>query len=84
MLDFGGGDNLDNDDIIGAMEAAPMIDDNTEPAPENLPSTEDSPGTPPTTSWACGPTAAFASRKQQSNTMPSQNLLSGLCYCPTH
>ena len=39
---------------------------------------------PPTTSWACGPTAAFASRKQQSNAMPSQNLLSGHHHCPTH
>ena len=48
MLDWGGGGGggggLDND-IIGAMAAAPMIDDVNEPAPENLPSTEDSPGT---------------------------------------
>ena len=43
MLDRGG-NNLDNDDIIGAMEAAPMIDDDNQPAPENLPSTEDSTG----------------------------------------
>ena len=40
-----GGNNLDNDDIIGAMAAAPMIDDDNKPALENLPSTEDSPGT---------------------------------------
>ena len=39
------GTNLDNDNIIGAMAAAPMIDDDNKPAPENLPSTEDSPGT---------------------------------------
>ena len=44
MLDQGG-NKLDNDDIIGAMAAAPMIDDNNQPAPGNLPSTEDSPGT---------------------------------------
>ena len=44
MLDWGG-NNLDNDNIIGAMAAALMIDDDNEPAPENLPSTEDSPGT---------------------------------------
>ena len=44
MLDWGG-NNLDNDDIIGAMAAAPMIGDDNKPAPENLPSTEDSPGT---------------------------------------
>ena len=37
--------NLDNDDIIGAMVAAPMIDNDNDPAPENLPSTEDSPVT---------------------------------------
>ena len=43
MLDWGG-NNLDNDDIIGVMAAAPMIDDNNQPAPENLPSTEDSTG----------------------------------------
>ena len=43
MLDWGG-NNLDNDDIIGVMAAAPMIDDNNQPAPENLPSTEDSAG----------------------------------------
>ena len=40
MLDQGG-NNLDNDDIIGVMVAAPMIDDNNQPAPENLASTED-------------------------------------------
>ena len=45
MLDWGG-NNLDNDNIIGAtIAAAPMIDDNNKPAPENLPSTEDSRGT---------------------------------------
>ena len=44
MLDWGG-NNLDNDNIIGAMTAAPLIDDDNQPAPENLPSTEDSPGT---------------------------------------
>ena len=44
MLDQGGS-NLDNDNIIGVMVAAPMIDDDNQPAPENLPSTEDSPGT---------------------------------------
>ena len=43
MLDWGG-NNLDNDDIIGVMAAAPMIDDDNQPAPENLPSTEDSAG----------------------------------------
>ena len=43
MLDRGG-NNLDNDDIIGMMAAAPMIDDDNQPAPENLPSTEDSTG----------------------------------------
>ena len=43
MLDQGG-NNLDNDDIIGVMAAAPMIDDDNQPAPENLPSTEDSTG----------------------------------------
>ena len=43
MLDQGG-NNLDNDNIIGVMVAAPMIDDDNQPAPENLPSTEDSTG----------------------------------------
>ena len=43
MLDWGG-NNLDNDDIINVMAAAPMIDDDNQPAPENLPSTEDSTG----------------------------------------
>ena len=43
MLDWGG-NNLDNNDIIGVMAAAPMIDDDNQPAPENLPSTEDSTG----------------------------------------
>ena len=43
MLDQGG-NNLDNDDIIGVMVAAPMIDDNNQPAPENLASTEDATG----------------------------------------
>ena len=43
MLDRGG-NNLDNDDIIGVTVAAPMIDDDNQPAPENLPSTEDSIG----------------------------------------
>ena len=43
MLDWGG-NNLDNDDIIGVMAAAPMIDDNNQPPPENLLSTEDSTG----------------------------------------
>ena len=38
---WGGGRNLDDDDIIGALAAVPMIDDNNEPAPENLPSPED-------------------------------------------
>ena len=41
MLDRGG-NNLDNDDIINVMAAAPMIDDDNQPAPENLLSTEDS------------------------------------------
>ena len=39
-----GGNNLDNDGIIGVMVAAPMIDDDNQPAPENLPSNEDSTG----------------------------------------
>ena len=39
-----GGNSLDNDDIISVMAAAPMIDDDNHPAPENLPSTEDSTG----------------------------------------
>ena len=43
MLDQGG-NNLDNNDIISVMAAAPMIDDDNQPAPENLPSTEDSTG----------------------------------------
>ena len=43
MLDWGG-NNLDNADIINVMVAAPMIDDDNQPAPENLPSTEDSTG----------------------------------------
>ena len=43
MLDQGG-NNLDNDDIINVMAGAPMIDDDNQPAPENLPSTEDSTG----------------------------------------
>ena len=43
MFDWGG-NNLDNDDIIGVMVAAPMIDDNNQPAPENLLSTGDSTG----------------------------------------
>ena len=43
MLDRSG-NNLDNDDIISVMAAAPMIDDDNQPAPENLPSTEDSTG----------------------------------------
>ena len=43
MLDRGG-NNLDNDNIIGVMVAAPMIDNDNQPAPENLPSTEDSTG----------------------------------------
>ena len=43
MLDQGG-NNLDNDDIIVVMVAAPMINDDNQPAPENLPSTEDSTG----------------------------------------
>ena len=43
MLDWGG-NNLDNDDIVSVMAAAPMIDDDNQPAPENLPSTEDSTG----------------------------------------
>ena len=43
MLDWGG-KNLDNDNIIGVMAAAPMIDDDNQPAPENLSSTEDSAG----------------------------------------
>ena len=43
MLDRGG-NNLDNDDIIGVMVAAPMIDNDNQPAPENLLSTEDSTG----------------------------------------
>ena len=43
MLDWGG-NNLDNNDIIGVMAAAPMIDEDNQPAPENLPSTEDSTG----------------------------------------
>ena len=74
MLDRGG-NNLDNDDIIGVMAAAPMIDNDNQPAPENLPSTEDS--------RACGPTAAFANGMQQSNGMSSQNLPSGHHRCPT-
>ena len=41
MLDRGG-NNLDNDNTIGVMVAAPMIDDDNQPAPENLLSTEDS------------------------------------------
>ena len=44
MLDRGG-NNLDNNDIISVMAAAPMIDDDNQPAPENLPSTEDFTGT---------------------------------------
>ena len=43
MLDRGG-NNLDSDDIIGVMAAAPMIDNDNQPAPENLLSTEDSTG----------------------------------------
>ena len=43
MLDWGG-NNLDNNDIIGVMAAAPMIDNDNQPAPENLLSTEDSTG----------------------------------------
>ena len=43
MLDQGG-KNLDNNDNIGVMAAAPMIDDDNQPAPENLLSTEDSTG----------------------------------------
>ena len=39
-----GGNNLDNDDITSVMAAAPMVDDDNQPAPENLPSTEDSTG----------------------------------------
>ena len=35
------------------------------------------------TSWACGPTVAFANGKQQSNAMSSQNLTSGRRRCPT-
>ena len=39
-----GGGGLDNNAIIGVLGAVPvpMIDDGNEPAPENLPSTEDS------------------------------------------
>ena len=37
-------DHLDNDNIIGVMAAAPMIDENNQPAPENRLSTEDSTG----------------------------------------
>ena len=43
MLDWSG-NNLDNDDNISVMAAAPMIDDDNQPAPENLLSTEDSTG----------------------------------------
>ena len=43
MLDRGG-NNLNNNDNIGVMATAPMIDDNNQPAPENLLSTEDSTG----------------------------------------
>ena len=43
MLDRGG-NNLHNDNIIGVMAAAPMIDEDNLLAPENLPSTEDSTG----------------------------------------
>ena len=43
MFDWGGS-NLDNDDIISVMAAASMIDDDNQPAPENLLSTEDSTG----------------------------------------
>ena len=43
MLDWGG-NNLDDNDIIGVMAAAPMINNNNQLAPENLPSTEDSTG----------------------------------------
>ena len=39
-----GGNNLDNDDIVSVMAAALMIDDDNQPAPENLLSTEDSTG----------------------------------------
>ena len=39
-----GGNNLDNDDIIVVIVAAPMADDDNQPDPENLPSTEDSTG----------------------------------------
>ena len=38
------GNNLDNDDVINVIVAAPMVDDDNQPAPENLPSTEDSTG----------------------------------------
>ena len=33
-----GGSNLDDDDIIGALAAIPMIDNDNESAPDNLPS----------------------------------------------
>ena len=36
-----GGRNLVDDDIIGVLAALPMIDDDNEPAAENLPSLED-------------------------------------------
>ena len=80
MLDRGG-NNLD-DDIIGVMAAAPMIDDDNQPAPENLLSTEDSTGATDDIMglWTI---VAFANGKQQSNAMPSQNLPSGCHRCPT-
>ena len=43
MLDRGG-NNLDNDEIISVVAAPSMIDDDNQPAPENLPSSEASTG----------------------------------------
>ena len=40
MLDWGR--NLDKDGIIGVLADVPMIHDDNEPAPETLPSPEDS------------------------------------------
>ena len=74
MLDRGG-NNMDNDDIVGVMAAAPMIDDDNQLL--RIFRLQKILQEPPTTSWASGPTVAFAIGKQQSNAMPSQNLPSG-------
>ena len=60
-----------------------MIDDDNQPAPENLPSTEDSTGATDNIMglWTH---SGISSGKQQSNAMPSQNLPSGCRHCPTH